>query len=92
MAFDIGTEAADPIRRFRPADDADIPGAAGVRAGGDRRRVRARQRLRAAGREVHFGLDALTRRVVVQVRSLGGEVLRTLPPLAALDFITSGAN
>ena len=49
------------------------------------------ERLRAAGREVHFGLDALTRRVVVQVRSLGGEVLRTLP-LAALDFITSGAN
>jgi hypothetical protein len=48
------------------------------------------EQLRATGRELHFGLDAITARVVIQIRTLRGDVLRSLSPMAALDFITAG--
>jgi hypothetical protein len=43
------------------------------------------EELRAAGRELHF--DASGPGLVIQERTLGGKVLRTLRPSAALDFI-----
>jgi uncharacterized FlaG/YvyC family protein len=38
-------------------------------------------------RELHFRHDDATNRVVVQVRDLDGNVLRTIPPSKALDVI-----
>ncbi|MEA2479114.1 MAG: hypothetical protein QOJ07_1036 [Thermoleophilaceae bacterium] len=46
--------------------------------------------LRAQKRELHFAADPTSNRVVVQVRDLDGNVLRTIPPSKALDII-SGA-
>jgi hypothetical protein len=91
MAFDLGNGPAarhDAHRRFRPTDPAgDIPASPppGVLAAVDAAFVRAGQ-LRAAGREVHFAVDP-ERGLVIQERTLGGEVLRTLRPSAALDLI-----
>jgi hypothetical protein len=48
------------------------------------------QQLRGQQRELHFTHDDETNRVVVQVRDLDGNVLRTIPPSKALDVI-SGA-
>jgi flagellar protein FlaG len=48
------------------------------------------QELRDQQRELHFTHDDETNRVVVQVRDLDGNVLRTIPPSKALDVI-SGA-
>ena len=88
MAFDT-----DAPRRFRHAEDGDIPPSppASVLAEVDAAFARAEQ-LRAAGREIHFGLDATTRRLVVEIRAASGEVLRTLAPLAALDFMPGGLH
>jgi hypothetical protein len=47
--------------------------------------------LAAAGRELHFELDKETKRVIIQVRDLEGNVLRTIPPSTALE-IMSGAD
>jgi uncharacterized FlaG/YvyC family protein len=48
------------------------------------------QELRDQQRELHFSHDDKTNRVVVQVRDLDGNVLRTIPPSKALEVI-SGA-
>jgi hypothetical protein len=54
-------------------------------------RAAARQdELRSTGREMHFATDPDSGRLVIQVRDLDGNVLRTLPPSQALDVI-SGA-
>ena len=42
-------------------------------------------------RELHFGKDEATGRVIVQVRDLDGEVLRTIPPSSALDVMAGAA-
>ena len=47
--------------------------------------------LKAEGRELHFTRDADTGRVVVQVRDLSGNVLRTIPPSKAME-VASGAK
>ena len=47
--------------------------------------------LAAAGRELHFSIDEDTQRVVIQVRDLDGNVLRTIPPSAALDVMAGAA-
>jgi flagellar protein FlaG len=47
--------------------------------------------LHASGRELHFELDKETKRVIIQVRDLEGNVLRTIPPSTALD-VMSGAE
>jgi hypothetical protein len=93
MAFDLGmdlTGRADAQRRFRPAaaHDGDIPPSPPpcVLAEVDAAFERAEQ-LRAAGREMHFGIDTVTHRLVIELRTLRGEVLETLAPSAALDFI-----
>ena len=47
--------------------------------------------LAAAGRELHFSVDEDTNRVVIQVRDLDGNVIRTIPPSAALDVLAGAA-
>jgi len=97
MAFDLGNDAAErkhSPRRFRSADGSgDIPASppACVLAEVDAAFAHA-ERLHAAGRELHFGHDPMTGRLAIEVRTLGGRVLETLQPSAALDFITTGTH
>jgi hypothetical protein len=54
-------------------------------------RASARQdELRAQGRQIHFGSDPSSGRLVIEVHDLEGNVVGTLPPSKALDVI-SGA-
>jgi flagellar protein FlaG len=46
--------------------------------------------LRSQKRELHFRHDETANRVVVEVRDLEGNVLRTVPPSKALDIIAGG--
>lgn len=46
--------------------------------------------LRSQQRELHFSHDSQANRVVVEVRDLDGNVLRTIPPSRALDVIAGG--
>jgi flagellar protein FlaG len=48
------------------------------------------EELRAQQRELHFTHDDTTNRVVVEVRDLEGNVLRTVPPSKALEIIAGG--
>jgi hypothetical protein len=48
-------------------------------------------RLAAENRELHFSRDEASGRIVVQVRTLDGEVLGTIPPSRALDVMGGGA-
>jgi flagellar protein FlaG len=48
------------------------------------------QELRSQKRELHFRHDDMANRVVVEVRDLDGNVLRTVPPSKALDIIAGG--
>jgi flagellar protein FlaG len=47
--------------------------------------------LRAANRELHFHKDKESGRVIVEVRDLDGNVIRTIPPSEALN-VMSGAK
>jgi uncharacterized FlaG/YvyC family protein len=47
--------------------------------------------LKADGRELRFDRDKDTGRVVVQVRDLDGNVLRTIPPSKLLDVAAGGS-
>jgi len=64
-----------------PAEVLDAVGAAADRAA----------ELRAANRELHFRKDEASGRVIVEVRDLDGNVIRTIPPSEALD-VMSGAR
>jgi hypothetical protein len=64
-----------------PAEVLDAIGAAADRAA----------ELRAANRELHFHKDEASGRVIVEVRDLDGNVIRTIPPSEALD-VMSGAR
>ena len=44
--------------------------------------------LAANNRELHFSTDESTGRVIVQVRDLQGNVIRTIPPSEALDVMS----
>ena len=44
--------------------------------------------LAAANRELHFRKDEATGRVIVQVRDLAGNVIRTIPPSEALAVMS----
>jgi flagellar protein FlaG len=51
---------------------------------------RAAQRveeLAAENRELHFTYNEAARRVVVEVRDLDGQVIRTIPPASALEVL-----
>jgi flagellar protein FlaG len=49
------------------------------------------QELHAANRELHFSHDEQSGRVIIEVRDLDGNVLKTIPPSKALDIL-SGAE
>jgi flagellar protein FlaG len=70
----------------------DVPPAptAEARAMVDRAAERVDE-LRAQGRELHFSHDDTTNRVIIEVRDLDGNVIKTIPPAKALD-IMSGAE
>jgi hypothetical protein len=44
--------------------------------------------LAAANRELHFSMDEASGRVIVQVRDLEGNVIRTIPPSGALSVMS----
>jgi hypothetical protein len=46
--------------------------------------------LAADRRELHFSHDAKSGRTIIEVRTLDGEVLRTIPPSRALDIMGGG--
>ena len=48
---------------------------------------RRAEELWLAQRELHFQVDDDTGRVIVQVRDLEGNVIRTVPPSEALDIM-----
>jgi hypothetical protein len=74
-AFDV--DLAELVPRVPPMDvQRDVQFAA----------QRAAQ-MAADDRELHFTVDGETGRVVVQVRDLDGEVLRTIPGTHALDVL-----
>ena len=50
------------------------------------------QKLHANNRELHFSKDDDTNRVIIQVRDLDGNVLKTIPPKDALDFLSGDAE
>jgi hypothetical protein len=50
------------------------------------------QRMHENNRELHFSTDATTKRVIIEVRDLDGNVLKTIPPKSALDFLTGDAE
>jgi hypothetical protein len=79
------TPAADRVELSGDIPDAPPPEVL------DQVRVAARvaQELHDGGRELRFTADAEARRVVVEVRDLDGNVLRTIPPSQALG-IASG--
>jgi flagellar protein FlaG len=47
--------------------------------------------LRADNRELHFHEDQETRRVIVEIRDLEGNVIRTIPPSHALNVMAGAA-
>jgi flagellar protein FlaG len=49
------------------------------------------QQLHADNRELHFSREAHSNRVVIEVRDLDGNVIKTIPPAKALD-VMSGAE
>jgi flagellar protein FlaG len=44
--------------------------------------------LHKSNRELHFTKDHATNRVVIEVRDLDGNVLKTIPPAKALDILS----
>ena len=64
-----------------PTEVLDAIGAAAERAA----------ELRSQNRELHFRKDEASGRVIVQVRDLAGNVIRTIPPSSALE-IMAGAR
>jgi FlaG protein len=50
------------------------------------------QKMHENNRELHFSTDETTRRVIIEVRDLDGNVLKTIPPKSALDFLTGDAE
>lgn len=46
--------------------------------------------LAAQHRELHFEMDESSKRVIIQVRDLDGNVIRTIPPSKALDVMSGG--
>ena len=64
-----------------PTEVLDAIGAAAQRAA----------ELRADNRELHFHKDEETGRVIVEVRNLEGNVIRTIPPSHALNIMAGAA-
>ena len=77
-AFALAGAAGSGIPDAPPPEVAREVQAAGRRA----------EELWNAHRELHFEVDDDTGRVVVQVRDLDGNVIRTIPPSEALDIMS----
>jgi hypothetical protein len=100
----LGSIGADPITPRTPAPkqtgaEFRLPGAVSVRTipaspppdliDQVTTAARVAEELRAMGRELHFEPPASPGgRVVVQVRDMEGNVIRTVPPNEALDIAT----
>jgi hypothetical protein len=88
--------AAEPVRGGNPSRFdtvfGDVPPAPteDVRKQVDRAAEIAQQ-LHASNRELHFSKDEKTGRLVIQVRDLDGNVLKTIPPSRALDVMSGAA-
>ena len=50
------------------------------------------QKMHANNRELHFSKDESSNRVVIEVRDLDGNVLKTIPPKKALDILSGDAE
>jgi hypothetical protein len=48
------------------------------------------EQMRKNNRELHFSRDEDSNRVVIQVRDLEGNVIKTIPPSEALDIMAGG--
>ena len=92
FSLDLARRKTEPPATERAASSSHVPetppvevrdaiGAAAARAA----------ELRSENRELHFHKDATSGRVIVQVRDLAGNVIRTIPPSRALD-IMAGAE
>jgi hypothetical protein len=46
--------------------------------------------LAEQNRELHFARDQASGRVIIEVRTLNGEVLKTIPPSKALEVVCDG--
>jgi flagellar protein FlaG len=42
-------------------------------------------------RELHFHADEHSSRIIIEVRDMAGNVIKTIPPSKALDLMTAGA-
>ena len=51
--------------------------------------ARCAQELARNDRELHFRADEHSRRIIIEVRDMSGNVLRTIPPSKALELITA---
>ena len=95
-ALGRAVEPAPPQARFVAAVEDTIVGevppapTAEARAMVDRAAERVEQ-LRADDRELHFSREEGTNRVIIEVRDLDGNVIKTIPPSKALD-VMSGAE
>jgi hypothetical protein len=83
MCFELSSPSrTEPVSRRAVPDAPPLELSAEVLAAS--RRV---DELRAQGRELHFGYDALGTRLQIQVRELDGTVLAEIPPSAVLDVV-----
>ncbi len=93
MCFPIGPLASQPVppRRLRPAER-DLPPSPPAEVLAELAAAYERaEDLHAHDRELHFTHHAATGRLVIQLRTLGGDVLQELAPSRALDIMTGGA-
>ena len=76
----LGVDTSDVIPASPPPEVLAEVDAAWERAG----------ELAAQNRELHFSHDEATGRTIIEVRTLEGEVLRTIPPSKMLDVMSGG--
>jgi FlaG protein len=92
FSLDLARRTADPapvradtavlsLPAYPPAEVLDAVGAAAERAA----------ELRRQNRELHFHKDEKSGRVIVEVRDLDGNVIRTIPPSEALAVMSGAA-
>jgi hypothetical protein len=76
----FGVDASDVIPASPPPEVLAAVDAAWERAAA----------MAAQNRELHFRHDEQTGRTIIEVRTLDGEVLRTIPPSKMLDAMSGG--
>ena len=52
--------------------------------------ARCAAELARNNRELHFRADEHSSRIIIEVRDMSGNVLRTIPPSKAVDLLTAG--